>query len=293
MLRNVSSTGLINLLAVALASLAVADERPVVRQEQNPLTTSQSPPSMGGGQRPSVIIEQLKRRPVPSLDGAGEVAKRNTMAFIDWASSASTNDSERIRKGLAEARENPDVVNTMCEQAFDSQARDNTRSLIILSLLGEMRSKIAEGCLTRLVSQPLPDKGTVVEGEILERTALAILQAKAIDGLAYLGTPSATNMVLKMVAEHPSRIVRAEAIAAYLWNQNDRAEALKTLTPLVRENERVFLDRIVRKSGETAETFNPKLEAYLKAHPELIPPPPSQREIEKEKDQTRPVPPPL
>jgi hypothetical protein len=293
MLHNISSIGFVNLLTITLATSAVADERPVVRQEQNPLTTSQTPPSMGGGPPPSVIIEQLKRRSMPALEGTGEVAKKNTMAFIDWASSAPASDSERIRKALAEARENSDVVNTMCEQAFDHQVGDHTRALVVLSLLGEMRSRIAEGCLTRFVSQPLPDKGTVVEGEILERTALAMLQAKAVDGLAYLGTSSATNTVLKMVAEHPSRIVRAEAIAAYLWNQNDRAEALKTLAPLVPENERVFLDRIVRKSGETAETFNPKLEAYLKAHPQLIPPAPSQREIEKEKDQTRPVPPPF
>ncbi|HMM88165.1 hypothetical protein [Bradyrhizobium sp.] len=291
--QNISSIGFLNLLTIALASAAVAGERPVVRQEQNPLTTLQAPPSMGGGPPPSVIIEQLKRRSMPALEGAGEVAKKNTIAFIDWASSAAAIDGERIRKALAEARENSDVVNTMCEQAFDHQVGDHAKALVVLGLLGEMRSKIAEGCLTRFVSQPLPDKGTVVEGEILERTALAMLQAKAVDGLAYLGTSSATNTVLKTVAEHPSRIVRAEAIAAYLWNQSDRAEALKTLVPIVHENERVFLDRIVRKSGETAETFNPKLEAYLKAHPELIPPAPSQREIEKEKDQTRPVPPPF
>jgi hypothetical protein len=152
-----------------------------------------------------------------------------------------------------------------------------------------MQSRFAEDCLTRFVSQPLPEKGTVVEGEILEQTALATLQAKAIDGLAYLGTPSATAVVLKMVGGHPSRIVRAEAIAAYLWNQKDSAEARRTLAPLVRENERVFLDRIVRKSGESAETFNPKLDAYLKAHPELIPPAPVQRKIEE--NETRPKPP--
>jgi hypothetical protein len=124
---------------------------------------------------------------------------------------------------------------------------------------------------------------------MLERTALSVLQAKAVDGLAYLGTPSANEIVVKMVAEHPSRIVSAEAIAAYLSNQKDIAAARQTLAPRVRENERVFLDRIVRKSGKSAETFNPKLEAYLKAHPELLPPAPEQRAIEK--DQTRPNPP--
>jgi hypothetical protein len=283
-----SLAGLAGLL-LALAAGAVANEQPVERQEQNPLTTSQPPPSAGGGVPPSVIIEQFKQRAVPTLTGTGQVAKKNVLTFIDWAASSTANETELVRKALAEARENPDVVNAMCGEAFVSQSSENTRALVVLSLLGEMKSKIAEGCLTKFVSQPLPDKGTVVEGEILEQTALAVLQAKAIDGLAYLGTPSANDVVVKTVAEHPSRIVRAEAIAAYLSNQKDAAAARQTLAPLVRENERVFLDRIVRKPGESAETFNPKLEAYLKAHPELLPPAPEQREIEK--DQTRPKPP--
>jgi hypothetical protein len=125
-------------LSVVLAAAAAADERPVERQEQNPLTTSQPPPSVGGGVPPSVILDELKRRPVPALMGTGEVAKKNTSAFIDWASSSTSNDTELVRKALAEAHENSDVVNTMCEEAFASQTSENTRALVALSLLGEI-----------------------------------------------------------------------------------------------------------------------------------------------------------
>jgi hypothetical protein len=290
MLQHTSSAGLIGLLVVALGTAAMAqDEAPVEKQEQNPLTTSQPPPSVGPRRAPpSVIIEQLRRRELPTLTGTGEVAKKNTLAFIDWAASATANNNERIKKELTEARENSSVVNAMCEQAFANQLGDHARALVVLSLLGEMQSRIAEDCLIRFVSQPLPEKGTVVEGEILEQRALAMLQAKAIDGLAYLGTPGATAVVLKMVAEHPSRIVRAEAIAAYLGNQKDSAEARRTLVPLVREDERIFLDRIVRKSEETAETFNPKLENYLRAHPNVIPPAPVKRQTEKDDPTPKP-----
>ena len=227
----------------------------------------------------------------PPLTGTGDEAKKSTLAFIDWAASSTATDSEVVRKVLADARDNPDVVKAMCGEISNSQTMNHTRALVILSLLGEMRSNFAEECLIRFVSQPLPEKGTVVEGEILEQTALAVLQAKAVDGLAYLGTPKATEVVLKTVAEHPSRIVRAEAITAYLWNQRDAAEARKTLERFVRKDERVFLDRVQRNTGETAESFNPKLEAYLKAHPELLPPTPEQREMEREP--TGPNPPPF
>ena len=107
-----------------------------------------------------------------------------------------------------------------------------------------------------------------------------MLQAKAIDGLAYLRNPEADNEVLRAAGKHPSRIVRAEAIDAYLWNHQDSAEAKATLARYVRPDEKVFLDRVRRGDGEGAEQFNPKLAQFLKAHPELAPPKP---EIAKSK----------
>jgi hypothetical protein len=43
----------------------------------------------------------------------------------------------------------------------------------------------------------------------------------------------------------------------------------------VRPNEEIFVDRVRWNSGEQGEFFNRKLEAFLKAHPEVIPPPPT------------------
>jgi hypothetical protein len=39
---------------------------------------------------------------------------------------------------------------------------------------------------------------------------------------------------------------------------------------VVREDERILLDRVRRIAGETAETFDPKLEQFLKQHPEVV-----------------------
>jgi hypothetical protein len=70
----------------------------------------------------------------------------------------------------------------------------------------------------------------------------------------------------------PSRIVRAEAIAAYLWNHDNSAAARQTLSGQVRDDERIFLDRVVKRDGEQRESFNRKLSTYLKEHPEARPP---------------------
>jgi hypothetical protein len=146
-----------------------------------------------------------------------------------------------------------------------------------LALLGEMRHPVGHECLARFVHLPFPEKGTVVDGEIIEQTNLAMLQAKAVDGLAYLHDPKADEEVLWAASKHPSRVVRAEAIDAYLFNHGDSAQAREQLARVVRPDERLFLDRVRRVQGENAESFNRKLDGYLKSHPDRLPPNPEKQ----------------
>lgn len=254
----------------------INEERPVAREP--------------GGASPSQILANRVVAEPPPLAGEGEDASRNVRAFIDWAAATTLEQEDAVRKTIVSAGDNPAIAEAFCREAFAAQKSDHSRALIVLSLLGEMRNQLNEGCLRRFLELPLPERGTVVEGEIIERTALEILQAKAIDGLAYLLSSSADQIVLDTVRNHPSRIVRAEAIAAYLWNRKGARAAQETLRSHVRRGEEIFLDRIVRESGESAETFNPKLDAFLKAHPELVPPPPEQ-ERNNGNDPKRPEPP--
>ncbi len=155
-----------------------------------------------------------------------------------------------------------------------------------------MRSPAAEEFLRQFVNQPFPEGGTrTEEGEILEQTALATLQAKAIDGLAYLRSPRADEEVLAQVQRHPSIIVRSEAISAYLWNQTDKEMARRNLLQRVRKGEERYLDQVTRVAGERAGSFNPKLEAFLKAHPEVAPPAPEGRRQEQGQPDQAPKPP--
>src|SRR5262249_9858626 len=66
----------------------------------------------------------------------------------------------------------------------------------------------------------------------------------------------------------------AEAIEAYLWNHGHTASARQTVLGVVRPGESIFVDRIRRDDGESAATFDPKVDAFLLSHPELVPPPP-------------------
>jgi hypothetical protein len=224
------------------------------------------------GPAPSRVFAERTLHKPPSLTASGEAARAQAAAFIEWASLSTPAEQEDARRALAAASDNDDIARAFFDAALAAEKIDHSRALVALSLLGEMRNRAAEAWLVDFIRRPLPQGGTLVDGEIIEQTALATLQAKAIDGLAYLNTESANGEVLRAVAEHPSRIVRAEAIDAYLWNHGDSQEARETLRHYVRKGEEIFLDRVRRGHGESAQSFNRKLATYLKVHPEAMPP---------------------
>lgn len=281
-------TVLMTLVVIALAGRwAGVPAKPVEKRASEPAAKGPAGPS------PSELLERRSQLRPPALSGSGESARRSVSAFIDWAAASTEKEIETVREHLAAARENRDVGEAFCEHAMRERLADHSRALVALGLLGEMKSAAGEKCFVQFLAMPLPTQGTVVEGEILEQTALATLQAKAVDGLAYLGTPSAQEEVLRIVRTHPSRIVRAEAINAYLWNHGDSAEAKAALRKVVRKDEEIFVDRVRFNSGEKAETFNRKLEEFLKAHPEAIPPAPQKsKEGGPEQKEGRKLPPP-
>ena len=250
------------------SSLAQDPGEPPARKKGPPRSTEPAVP------RPSDLDKARLESKPPSLAVAAAWAAEVARVFIDWAGASNVGQREQVRQLIAEARGNTSVAAAFCDEASRAAESDHSRALLALSILGEMRSPVGEECLRKLLHQPLPEKGTLADGEIVEQTALAMLQAKAVDGLAYLRTARADQEVLWAVTKHPSRIVRAEAIEAYLWNHTDSPEARATLQKHVRPDEAIFLDRIRREPEEKAESFNRRLAAFLKAHPELAPPPP-------------------
>jgi hypothetical protein len=239
----------------------------------------QGPPSSKteAGPSPSEILERRGQVKPAILNSSSEGLQSSVAAYINWAAASTQKDRETARRGLAEVRGNRQIGEAFCDYARRARYTDHSRALVTLGLLGEMKGAAGEACFREFLAMPLPTQGTVVDGEIIERRALASLQAKAVDGLAYMRTPQAEEEVLRLAREHPSRIVRAEAINAYLWNHGDSEEAKQALRQRVRQDEEIFVDRVRWNTGEKAESFNRKLEVFLKAHPEAIAPAPTKR----------------
>jgi hypothetical protein len=241
--------------------------------QQSTAPSAQQPPVAS----PSKLREEEKLRTAPQFVLEGPEVKRSVERFVAWAGATHMEEAETVRKSIAGVKENRQIATALCDHAFESVKVDHGRTLVSLALLGEMRHPAGHECLARFVHLPFPEKGTVVDGEIIEQTNLAMLQAKAVDGLAYLHDPKADEEVLWAASKHPSRVVRAEAIDAYLWNHGDSAQAREQLARVVRPDERIFLERIRRVQGENAESFNRKLDGYLKSHPDRLPPKPEKQ----------------
>ncbi|GMU06086.1 hypothetical protein [Corallococcus caeni] len=262
--RVFSRTGTIVVtLGLMSGSVAVAQDKP----------TSEKPSNVP----PSRVIEGRVLHSPPKLDAAD--ARKSVNAFITWAGESIVEEQNDARRALVSAAKSPDLIKAFMEEILAAQeSGDTSRALVGLGLLGEMRTYDGTKFLVEFVRKPLPTKGTVIEGELQEEAQQARLQAKAIAGVAYLRDPEFDREVTYQAGNHPSVIVRAEAISAFLWNRGDTLEARKELEPFVRKEERLFLDRVRRVSGEGAEAFNLKLTAYLKAHPEVQAPKPEPKD---------------
>jgi hypothetical protein len=229
------------------------------------------------GPNPSTIFANRALHAVPAFAAAADVS-----AFVDWAAGSVPDEREDARAAIAAAQVNDAVANELVAEFGVDEGTDHSRALVELSILGEMRNTAGAAFLARYIHEPLPSGNVGGEGEDALLTAKATLQAKAVTGLAYMADTASLNEVLWAAGQHPALGVRAEAIAAFLafypvnttvgTNLGNTARSI--LAKVVRQNELVFLDRVRRVPGETADTFNPKLDAFLQAHAELAPPPP-------------------
>jgi hypothetical protein len=238
----------------------------------SPATTQVSGPA------PSRI--KFDVRPAPSLTGSTDAeVKKSALEFIDWAAGSTADQHDAGREAIKASSANDGIAKALYEEALRLSTVDHSRALIALSVLGEMRNPSGQRLLLEFVNQPLPSKGTEVEGIILEQEALATLEAKAVQGLAYMNTGTALEQTLQVIGQHPSRVVRAAAIEAFLFNFGDNADTRGLLSQYVTKAELVFLDRPRRVAGESNAVFNAKLDAYFQVHPELIAPNPQPGDV--------------
>jgi probable HAF family extracellular repeat protein len=191
--------------------------------------------------------------------------------------SAVTNDLQTIANypGLPEAI------------AADTQTHINpsgpfNHTLVEIAMLGEMKAAAGTQVLKNIVHMPLPTTGTCVSdhgntapcADLKERQYLRGIQAKAIDGLAFLRNAEGDAEVLAAVANGANPTMQARAVMAYLWNHGATEANRAMLAGLLPPERRFLADRFIKDANTTPAALSQALTDFYNRHPELVPPQP-------------------
>lgn len=192
--------------------------------------------------------------------------------FIDQAFSAPKKLDESIRQEVHKAGGDTLIVQRMIEQFYQSRQTDYNRSLVILSLLGEMGTPLAIEFYQNILDE-VPESPDKLPGEYLsQRDLLEMLQAKAIQSLAYVKSSIADSIVLHLVVWHPAVAVRSAGIDAYLFNHDDSKSAKEKLRSVLDESAWIYIDRVRRKKSIVNKSLDEDLENFYNKYPDQVAP---------------------
>lgn len=192
--------------------------------------------------------------------------------FIEQAAMSTPQTDQLIRQQIQLAESDSLVTEMLINRYFQVRDEDFSQGLVILSIIGELRSPDAIQFYVDILENngESPDG---LEGEYLsDRDILEMYQAKAIQSLAYLRNTDSDSLIKHYVCYHPAVAVRSAGIDAYLFNHGDTEKAKSELKEILDEDAWVYLDRIRRKQSATNESIEEDIAAFYTSHPDQIAP---------------------
>jgi len=174
---------------------------------------------------------------------------------------ATKGDLPVIGELVAGLRKQPGAVEAMARQYRELPAEAIEQRLVVLGILGEMKRPDAVAQLREVIWAPLPPADSQAE-LLTERDFEEMVQAKAVQGLAYLETPQADAAVREVIERHEALHVRVSAIDAYMWNHGDSPKTAAELYRLLPAEMHLYVERPRFHSGMDRQEFNRRLRAW-------------------------------
>jgi len=180
------------------------------------------------------------------------------------------------------------VVDRLFERLDRDRQADVGVALLTLSVIGELRRADALDRLERLVWEELPEAEEVGHGALSRRDLLEMLQSKAAEGIAYLATEEADEVIFRVIRHHPSAAVRSAAVDAFLFNHRDSDEARARLQEVLLPKDAAFAGRVRHTRSMDRDEFNEGLRRFYAMHPEEVAPEPGRPTVRREDGPTTP-----
>jgi hypothetical protein len=217
-----------------------------------------------------------------------ELSAETVDEFLTFAARAGSENRERLREMIFAAREDRALVDGLFERLDRYRQADAVASLLTLSVIGELRRADALGRLERLVWEELPEAEEVGHGALSRRDLLEMLQSKAAEGIAYLATDEADEIILRVIQHHSSAAVRSASVYAFLFNHYDSNEARERLQEVLLPKDAAFAGRVRHTRSMNRDQFNAGLRHFYAMHPEEVAPEPGRPPVRREDGPTAP-----
>lgn len=208
---------------------------------------------------PSRLLSLVSALPANASEGD---LSRALDSLLPEVFTATNQDLPAIAETVAALRQQPGAVQALAKRYRELESGDFDQRLLTLGLVGELKRPDAAAFLGEVVWAPLPARQDAPEGLLNERELEEMVQAKAVQGLAFVASSETDQAVREVMLKHPARHVRVTAIDAYLWNHGDQPEVAKELYELLPAELHPFVERPRFHAGVDPKEFAALLAAW-------------------------------
>lgn len=194
-------------------------------------------------------------------EASGDEVELVLLDLLPQIYQATNRDVPVVAEVVAKLRQQPSAVEALARQYRQLPAEAIEQRLVVLGILGEMRRSDAMAQLREVIWEPLPRIEAEAE-KLTARDLVEMIQAKAVQGLAYLVTPEADAAVREVIEQHEALHVRVSAIDAYMWNHGDSAETAAELYRLLPADLYPYVERPRFHRGMNREEFTRRLRTW-------------------------------
>lgn len=198
---------------------------------------------------------------LPANAAAAEVSKAIQTLLPDLLG-ASVGDAQTVADILKELGKQPQAVSAFAQSYRRLPPQAFEERLLTIGMVGELKRAESLPFLREVISAPLPAKDPSAAERLSQRELEEMIQAKAVQGLAYLGTKEADAAVRDVMLKHESEHVRQTAIDAYMFNHKDSPEVAKELYAILPQELHPYVERPRFHAGMDLKEFDERVRAW-------------------------------
>lgn len=172
--------------------------------------------------------------PAPATD------RKTLDQLLEWVAVTPDDGLDDMRTVLDHIQPPDDLVNLLSDAVFELPVRDVGWHLLILSVIGQLQApssiEVLEKFLWLSDADVLGPESATSRGAC-DFAAGGMLQARAAEMLIWVAAPEQDDWLRRILADHPSSLVRIATIDSWLYGHGDDGEAIEQIRQMSRDED--------------------------------------------------------